>query len=75
MITGMKHQIRRHRVELIHKATSVLDTSLELTSTSIAIKSSSQLPVVYQVLETLSSSGSESDGNDSIIICLTRIDE
>jgi centromere/kinetochore protein ZW10 len=53
ILSSLRHQIRRHRVELVHKAGTVLDGSLELTQTSIAVKSSAQLTVAYQVLETL----------------------
>ena len=53
ILSSLRHQIRRHRVELIHKAGTVLDGSVELTPTSIAVKSSAQLTVAYTVLETL----------------------
>eukprot|EP00535_Pseudo-nitzschia_heimii_P008474 CAMPEP_0197173488 /NCGR_PEP_ID=MMETSP1423-20130617/399_1 /TAXON_ID=476441 /ORGANISM="Pseudo-nitzschia heimii, Strain UNC1101" /LENGTH=931 /DNA_ID=CAMNT_0042622311 /DNA_START=69 /DNA_END=2864 /DNA_ORIENTATION=- len=53
ILSSLRHQIRRHRVELVHKAGTVLDGSVELTPTSIAVKSSSQLTVAYEVLETL----------------------
>jgi len=53
ILSSLRHQIRRHRVELVHKAGTVLDGSVELTSTSIAVKSSPQLDIAYRVLETL----------------------
>jgi hypothetical protein len=53
ILSSLRHQIRRHRVELVHRAGTVLDGSIELTSTSIAVKSSAQLAVAYRVLETL----------------------
>lgn len=53
ILSSLRHQIRRHRVELVHRAGTVLDASIELTSTSIAVKSSAQLAVAYRVLETL----------------------
>eukprot|EP00536_Pseudo-nitzschia_multiseries_P012841 jgi/Psemu1/244885/estExt_Genewise1.C_5110018 len=53
IMSSLRHQIRRHRVELVHKAGTVLDGSVELTATSIAVKSSPQLAVAYRVLETL----------------------
>ena len=53
ILSSLRHQIRRHRVELVHKAGTVLDGSVELTPGSIAVKSSEQLTVAYKVLETL----------------------
>ena len=53
ILSSLRHQIRRHRVELVHKAGTVLDGSVELTPTSIAVKSSAMLAVAYEVLETL----------------------
>jgi hypothetical protein len=53
IVSSLRHQIRKHRVELVHKASTVLDTSLEMTGRAIAIKSTEQLSVAYQVLETL----------------------
>lgn len=53
IVSSLRHQIRKHRVELVHKASTVLDTSLEMTGRAITIKSSEQLSVAYQVLETL----------------------
>ncbi len=53
ILSSLRHQVRRHRVDLIHKAGTVLDGSVELTPTSIAVKSSAQLTVAYKVLETL----------------------
>lgn len=53
ILSSLRHQIRRHRVELVHKAGTVLNGSVELTPTSIAVKSSAQLTVAYKVLETL----------------------
>jgi hypothetical protein len=66
IITSLRQGIRRHRVELVHKAASVLDTSIQLnnghnsssTTTasscgSLSAKASTQLEAAYQVLETL----------------------
>ena len=53
ILSSLRHQIRRHRVELVHKAGTVLAGSVELTPTSIAVKTSAQLTVAYEVLETL----------------------
>jgi len=53
ILSSLRHQIRRHRVELVHKAGAVLDGSVELTAATIAVKSSPQLAVAYRVLETL----------------------
>jgi hypothetical protein len=53
ILSSLRHQIRRHRVQLVHKASAVLDSSFELSATSIAMKSTQQLEKAYQVLEIL----------------------
>jgi len=53
ILSSLRHQIRRHRVELVHRAGTVLNGSVELTAASIVVKSSAQLAVAYRVLETL----------------------
>jgi centromere/kinetochore protein ZW10 len=57
IISKLRHHIRKQRVELVHKASSVLDASFEMSESSIAIKSSEHLETAYQVLEILSGFG------------------
>mmetsp|Transcript_25321 Transcript_25321/g.51913 ORF Transcript_25321/g.51913 Transcript_25321/m.51913 type:complete len:930 (+) Transcript_25321:100-2889(+) len=58
ILSSLRHQIRRHRVELVHKAGGVLDQNVELTPTSIRLRNSPLLSVAYRVLETLDDDGS-----------------
>ena len=60
ILSSLRHQIRRHRVELVHRTGTVLSASVEVTPTSISVKSSAQLAIAYQVLETLDEGGSKS---------------
>lgn len=60
ILSSLRHQIRRHRVELVHRTGTVLSASVEVTTTSISVKSSAQLAIAYQVLETLDEGGSKS---------------
>lgn len=53
ILDGLKHDIRRQRVDLIHKACTVLDASIQISSNSLSVKNSLQLPQAYQVLEEL----------------------
>jgi hypothetical protein len=53
ILEGLQHSVRRQRVELIHKASSVLDMSILVASNELAVKTSHQLQEAYQVLETL----------------------
>jgi ribosomal protein L14 len=53
ILASLRHQVRRHRVQLVHKTTAVLDNSFEMTATSITMKSSDQLEKAYHVLEIL----------------------
>lgn len=53
ILEGLQHAIRRQRVELIHKASSVLDASVHVAVNELSVKSSSHLKEAYQVLEAL----------------------
>ncbi len=53
ILESLQHSIRRQRVELLHKASSVLDTSIHVTCHELSVKTSAQLDEAYHVLETL----------------------
>ncbi|KAG7342388.1 centromere/kinetochore Zw10-domain containing protein [Nitzschia inconspicua] len=53
ILSSLRHQVRRHRVHLVHKTTAILDNSFDLTASSITMKSSEQLEKAYHVLEIL----------------------
>jgi hypothetical protein len=53
ILEGLRHSIRRHRVELVHKASSVLDASIQMSHSTLLCKGSTQLLAAYQVLESL----------------------
>ena len=53
LMMSMKHEIRRHRVQLICKAGQTFDTSVQMTQNSLLVKNTQQLDQAYHVLEQM----------------------
>eukprot|EP00934_Nitzschia_sp_Nitz4_P002006 Nitzschia sp. Nitz4//scaffold276_size25055//5207//7666//NITZ4_008338-RA/size25055-processed-gene-0.10-mRNA-1//-1//CDS//3329545316//2006//frame0 len=53
ILQTLKQDIRRQRVDLIHKACGVLDTAIQISSTALSVRKSPQLSQAYQVLQQL----------------------
>jgi hypothetical protein len=66
IIESIRNDVRRQRVELVTKATSVFETSIMITSSSMSVKGAEELESAYLVLECLSgvSSGIVSKNRD-----------
>ena len=57
ILDSIRNGIRRQRVDLLTKATTLLDTSISITSSSFLVKNGTQLEQAYQVLEQLGQDG------------------
>ena len=57
LLDSIRNAIRRQRNELLVKVTGILETSIQISTTEISVKNSTQLDQAYQVLETLGSDG------------------
>jgi centromere/kinetochore protein ZW10 len=57
ILDSIRNGIRRQRVDLLTKATTLLDSSISITSSSFMVKNASQLEQAYQVLEQLGQDG------------------
>lgn len=53
ILDSLKQSLRSQRLELLHKACTVLDSSLHLEANQLTVKASSQLEKAFDVLETL----------------------
>jgi centromere/kinetochore protein ZW10 len=53
ILDSLQQTLRRQRLELLHKANTILDSSLQLDANQLSVKSSSHLEQAFDVLETL----------------------
>ena len=53
ILESLRHAIRRHRVEMVHKACNVLDSSITFSANALSSKGVLQLEAAFQVLEEL----------------------
>ena len=60
ILESLRQAIRRHRIELVHKACNILDTSVQIAPNGLSSKGMTRITSAYQVLETL-------EGGDSAL--------
>jgi len=53
ILNSLKQSLRRQRLELLHKANTVVDSSLQMEAGQLIVKSSTHLEHAFDVLETL----------------------
>lgn len=61
LISSLKQDVRRQRVQLLIKAGKVLDACVQLSSNSITVKNTKQLDEAYQVMEQFENSTTSED--------------